>query len=85
VTAIHEPETLTQVDDETRADLELAADNYVNATPRLKAAIIRAGRKGNKPAEIARAIMYAFTYDFTAKVVRDDRKANPELYPADES
>ena len=68
VTTPMDPGTLTQVDPETRAELEQAADNYVNGPDRLKAAMIRAARKGDKPAAIARAINYAYTYDFTAKV-----------------
>lgn len=78
VTAIMDHATLTQMDDETRAELEQAADNYVNGPDRLKAAIIRAARKGNKPADIARAISYAYTYDFTAKLVREDRAGNAD-------
>jgi hypothetical protein len=72
--------TLTQVDDETRAELERAADNYVTGPDRLKAAMISAARKGDKPAAIARAIGYAYTYDFTAKLIREDRAANPGEY-----
>lgn len=83
VTAIMDHATLTQVDDETRAELEQAADNYVNGPDRLKGAMIRAARKGNKPAAIARAISYAYTYDFTAKLIREDKAANPGEYPAD--
>lgn len=73
------------MDPETRADLEAAADNYVNGPDRLKAAIVRAARRGDKPATIARAISYAFTYDFTAKLIREDRAENPGLYPPRES
>ena len=83
VTADLDHATLTRVDDETRAELEQAADNYVNGPDRLKRAMIRAARKGNKPAAIARAIGYAYTYDFTAKLVREDKAANPAEYPAD--
>lgn len=83
MTFTHDPETLTQVDPETRADLEGAADNYVNGPDRLKAAITRAARKGDKPADIARAISYAYTYDFTAKLIREDKAANPEKYARD--
>lgn len=83
VTADLDHATLTRVDDETRAELEQAADNYVNGPDRLKRAMIRAARKGNKPAAIARAIGYAYTYDFTAKLVREDKAANPAEYPAE--
>jgi hypothetical protein len=75
--------TLTDVDSDTRAELEQAADDYVNGPERLKAAIIRAARRGDKPAAIARAIAYAYTYDFTAKLIREDRAANPDAYAAD--
>lgn len=80
VTTDTDRETLPQVDSATRAELEQAADNYVNAPDRLKAAIIRAARAGDKPAAIARAIGYAYTYDFTAKLVREDKAANPAEY-----
>lgn len=80
VTADIDRETLPQVDSETLADLEQAADNYVNGPDRLKRAIIRAARSGEKPAAIARAIGYAYTYDFTAKLVREDKTANPGKY-----
>jgi hypothetical protein len=83
VTADLDHATLTDVDSDTRADLEQAADNYVNGPDRLKRAIIRAARSGEKPAAIARAIGYAYTYDFTAKLVREDKAANPGRYPAD--
>jgi hypothetical protein len=80
VTADIDRETLPQVDPETRDELERAADNYVNGPDRLKAAMIKAARKGDKPAAIARAIGYAHTYDFTAKLIREDRAANPAAY-----
>jgi hypothetical protein len=80
VTADTDRATLTDVDPETRAELEQAADNYVNGPDRLKAAMVRAARKGHKPADIARAIGYAYTYDFTAKLVRADRAENPGEY-----
>lgn len=83
VTADTDRATLTYVDSDTRAELEQAADSYVNGPERLKAAIIRAARKGDKPAAIARAIGYAYTYDFTAKLVREDRAANPDAYRAE--
>jgi hypothetical protein len=83
VTADTDRATLADVDPDTRAELEQAADNYMNGPDRLKAAMVRAARKGNKPADIARAIGYAYTYDFTAKLVRADRAANPAEYPAD--
>ena len=85
VTALLEHETLTRVDDETRQSLVAAADNYEHAPARLQAAILEAARGGEKPAAIARAIGYVYTYDYVAKLVRLDRKANPGLYTRAES
>lgn len=75
-----EPATLTQVNDETRRELEALADAYERATPRLQAAILVAARNGEKPAAIARAIRYVYTYDYVARIIREDRAENPELY-----
>ena len=80
VTVMLERETLTGVDTETRQSLEDAADSYAMAPARLQAAILAAARKGDKPALIARAINYVYTYDYVARLVRNDRRANPELY-----
>ena len=80
VTVILERETLTAVDQETWQSLDVAADNYVNGPARLQAAVLAAARSGEKPAAIARAIAYAYTYDYVAKLVRLDRKANPGFY-----
>ena len=75
-----ERETLTGVDQETRQALEVAADTYAAAPARLQAAILNAARKGEKPAAIARAIAYVYTYDYVARLVRKDKRANPGLY-----
>ena len=80
VTVILERETLTGVDQETRQALDDAADNYAMAPSRLQAAILAAARKGEKPAAIARAIDYVYTYDYVARLVRKDRAANPGEY-----
>lgn len=80
-----EHETLTGVDDKTRQSLTDAADNYEHAPARLQAAILAAARKGEKPAAIARAIGYVYTYDYVARLVRKDRAANPGLYVRPES
>jgi hypothetical protein len=85
VTALLEHETLTGVDDETRQALRAAADTYAAAPARLQAAILAAARGGEKPAAIARTIGYVYTYDYVAKLVRQDRKANPSLYVRAES
>lgn len=69
-------ETLTDVaemDAETRDTLAAAARAYLAAPANLRAAIIEAGRNGEKPADIARAIDYAFTYDYVARLIRQDR------------
>jgi hypothetical protein len=75
-----EHETLTGVDDDTRQSLVLAADNYEHGPARLQAAILTAARKGEKPAAIARAIGYVYTYDYVARLVRRDKSANPGEY-----
>jgi hypothetical protein len=82
VTVILERETLTDVDEETRQALAVAADHYENGPARLQAAIIAAARKGEKPAAIHRAIGYVYTYDYVAKLVRLDKRANPGEYEA---
>ena len=55
------------------------------APARLQSAILKAAlREGAKPSLIARAIGYVYTYDYVARLVRKDRKANPGEYkPAD--
>jgi hypothetical protein len=85
VTALLEHETLTGVDEKTRQLLAAAADNYENGPARLQAEILDAARAGEKPAAITRAIGYVYTYDYVAKLVRLDRKANPGLYVRAES
>lgn len=75
-----EHETLAGVDDDTRQSLVLAADNYENGPARLQTAILAAARKGEKPAAIARAIGYVYTYDYVARLVRKDKSANPREY-----
>ena len=78
VTATMEHGTVTQGDDpETLAS---AADNYVHAPDRLKNAIITAARDGMTPAKITRAIGYAYTYEYVARLIRADRDANPGEY-----
>lgn len=61
------------MDDETRQALKAAADEYQQAPARLKAAILEAARNGEKPAAIARAIGYVYTYDYVARLIREDR------------
>ena len=80
VTVILERETLTGVDQETRQELEVAADNYAMARPGSRRRSWRRPARGEKPAAIARAIDYVYTYDYVARLVRLDRRANPGLY-----
>lgn len=75
-----EHETLTGMDEETRRGLAEAADDVVNGPDRLKARIIAAGRKGDRPADIHKVIYPAYTYDYVARLVREDREANPDAY-----
>lgn len=75
MTVVLEHATLAGVDEETRQRLEAAADAYRRAPDDLKAEIIDAGRRGEKPAAIARAIDYAYTYDYVAKLIREDKAA----------
>lgn len=73
VTTMLERETLTDVDEPTREKLARLADAVVNGPDRLKAAILEAGRAGEKPAAIHRVIHPAYTYDYVAKLIREDR------------
>ena len=79
-TVLDQRATLTDVDDETRQALKAAADDYQQAPARLKAAILEAARNGDKPADIARAIGYVYTYDYVARVIRKDRADHPSAY-----
>ena len=80
MTAILDHETLTGVDDSMRRRLADAADVYERAPVELRAAIVDAARAGDRPASIVRAIRYVFTYDYVAKLIRDDRRENPVEY-----
>ena len=75
-----EPGTLTQVDEDTRRDLEALADAYERAPARLRTRILTAARDGDSPAAIARAIRHVYTYDYVARIIREDRADNPEMY-----
>jgi len=55
-------------------ELKEAADAYVAAPERLRAAIVKAAALGEKPATITRAIGYVYTYDYVARLVREARK-----------
>jgi hypothetical protein len=82
VTVVLEHATLTQVDDRTRRELEQAADAYERAPVRLRSVILAAARAGEKPAAITRAIRHAYTYEYVARLIREDKAANPEAYAA---
>lgn len=73
MTVMLEHATLTQVDDDTRRELAAAADAYEQAPARLRAAIVAAARRGERPADIVRAIRHTYTYDYVARIVREDR------------
>lgn len=73
MTVMMDRETLTDMDDETRDKLTAAARAYLDAPANLRAAIIDAGRLGDRPADIVKAINYAFTYDYVARLIRQDR------------
>ena len=73
MTVVLERETLTGVDDETRAQLAAAASAYQEAPAKLKAAILEAAN-GERPAAIVRAIGHVYTYDYVARLVREDRR-----------
>jgi hypothetical protein len=75
-----ERETLTDMDEARRQRLADAADAVLNGPDRLKAEILDAGRAGEKPATIHRVIYPAYTYDYVARLVREDREANPGEY-----
>ena len=75
VTAVlDERATLTAMDDATKQELAALGAVYRETPAKLREAVIAAGRRGDKPAEIHRAIGYVWTYDYVAKLVRDDRK-----------
>lgn len=80
MTVMQERETLPGVDDETRQELAAAAGVYEEAPARLKAAILDAARKGDRPATIVKAIRHVYTYDYVARLVRHDRADHPDLY-----
>ena len=66
-------ETLAGMDDATRDKLAAAAKAYLEAPANLRTAIIESGRNGDRPADIVKAIDYAFTYDYVARLIRQDR------------
>lgn len=75
VTAITEHATLTEMDESTAKALAEAAEAYEQAPVRLRAAILTAARSGETPAAITRAIRHVYTYDYVARLIRQDRAA----------
>jgi hypothetical protein len=61
------------VDEKTRQDLADAASAYQEAPARLRAAVIAAADKGDRPADIVKAIGHVWTYDYVARIVREHR------------
>jgi hypothetical protein len=66
---------MSRVDEQTRQELEDAAGAYEQAPARLRTAILEAARAGERPAAIVKAIRHVYTYDYVAKLIRDDRKS----------
>jgi hypothetical protein len=60
--------------------LEQAGRTYREAPAELRAVILASGRAGDKPAEIHKTIGYVYTYDYVARLVREDRAKNPGLH-----
>jgi hypothetical protein len=75
-------ETLTGMDPEREARLAAKGNAYKRAPAELRAEILDAARAGDKPADIHRAIGYVQTYDYVARIIREDKAANPGLYPS---
>lgn len=73
VTVLSEHATLSDMDETTARELADAAEAYEQAPVRLRAAIVAAARKGERPADITRAIGHAFTYEYVARLIRKDR------------
>lgn len=62
------------MDEETRQALADAGQAYKEAPAQLRAAVLAAADKGEKPADIQRAIGYVWTYDYVARLVREHRR-----------
>lgn len=82
VTALMEHATLTDMDETIAKELADAADAYGKATDALekrsaglRAAILDAARDGQRPADIVRAIGHVYTYEYVARLIRQDRAA----------
>lgn len=58
----------------TKTQLAEAARTYREAPDHLKAAILAAADRGDRPAEITRAIDHTYTADYVARLVREHKK-----------
>lgn len=67
------------MDEDTRRGLAEAAAEMMAAPERLKKLILEAARDGSRPADIHRVIFPAYTYDYIARLIRDDRASQAEL------
>ena len=72
---MQEHETLTGMDEATCQRLAHAGRAYKEAPGNLRQEIIDAGRRGDKPADIVKAIGHVYTYDYVARLVRENRSA----------
>jgi len=80
VTTLAAHETLTDMDESAARELAEAAEAYdkaagalEKASAGLRAAILDAARNGGRPAEIVRAISHVYTYEYVARLIRQDR------------
>jgi hypothetical protein len=64
------------MDDDTARELAAAAEAYETGPVRLRSAILRAARNGEKPADITRAIRHVYTYEYVARLIRQDRSGS---------
>jgi len=66
------------MDETTRRGLAEAAATKTAAAGQLKNLILKAARDGDRPADIHRAIFPAYTYDYVAQLVREDKAARAD-------
>lgn len=59
------------------AELAEAATAYLEAPKRLQAAIVKAASQGETAVEIAKAINFAYSPDYVAKIAREAGVARP--------
>lgn len=66
-------EILRCVDPDTEKELGDLADVYSTAPAKLRAGILKAAAKGDKPAEITRAIKHVYSTDYVERITLDIR------------